>query len=279
MPATASGADVLANTLLTSLLDGKTFAVPDVDLTGLLFAQPDGTSDLYTAITELTAEDLTTGIVGGTGMFDKLMASLTAHLKVEFEQNRISGAEYTKAYIGVVGAAMQTSAQYLLGKDQAYWQALLVQQQAQMTEVEVTRARIQLETARVELSKAQFEASTAEAAYGLTKIQISVQDITYTNHTKQGLLIDEQKEAARGQTMDLRSDGLTTIEGAIGKQKDLYDQQIVSYQRDAETKLVKIYSDAWITQKTIDEGLTAPTEFTNVEIDAVLGGLRTNLAL
>ncbi|ESX17532.1 hypothetical protein X766_15850 [Mesorhizobium sp. LSJC255A00] len=293
MTATASGADGLANTLLTSLLAGKNFTVPNIAITGGLFDQPPASGQLYADVDKITVDDLTTGIVGGTGVFDKIMSSLVAHLKVEYQNNRISGAEYTKAYIGVVAAALQTSSQFLLAKDQAYWQALLVQAQARSAEVELVTARVNLETARIVAAKTQFEAATAEANYGLTKIKISTEDATYANLTKQGVGIDytnanilpkqlallsEQIEVQRAQTLNNRTDG-ATITGSIGKQKDLYTQQITSYQRDAETKFVKMFSDAWTVQKTIDEGLVAPTQFTNANVDAILSKLKTNLSL
>jgi hypothetical protein len=44
-------------------------------------------------------------------------------------------------------------------------------------------------------------------------------------------------------------------------------------------KAAKLFTDAWITQKTMDEGLTAPNGFTNSVIDTILSSLRTNNAL
>ena len=41
-------------------------------------------------------------------------------------------------------------------------------------------------------------------------------------------------------------------------------------------KAARIFSDAWITQKTIDEGLTAPTGFTNASLDQVLLAIKVN---
>ena len=89
----------------------------------------------------------------------------------------------------------------------------------------------------------------------------------------------EQSESHRAKTLDTRRDGVTPIVGAIGKQKDLQQQQIDSYKRDAETKLAKMLLDTWTVQKTVDEGLVPPTSITDVNINAVMGILRTNLAL
>jgi hypothetical protein len=87
-------------------------------------------------------------------------------------------------------------------------------------------------------------------------------------------LLKEQSEAQRAQTMDVRTDGITPVVGAIGKQKDLYTQQIDSYRKDAEQKVAKMYLDGWITQKTLDEGLNAPPQLTNAEINEVLVHIR-----
>ncbi len=88
-------------------------------------------------------------------------------------------------------------------------------------------------------------------------------------------LTTEQGESERAKTLDTRTDG-ATVEGSVGKQKDLYDQQIDSFIKDAAHKTAKMYLDGWITQKTLDEGLTAPTQLTNNEINDVLATVRTN---
>jgi len=91
-------------------------------------------------------------------------------------------------------------------------------------------------------------------------------------------LTTEQSEAERSKTLDARSDGATVV-GSVGKQKDLYTQQIDSFIKDAQHKTAKMYLDGWITQKTLDEGLTAPTQLTNIEINEVLAAVRVNNTL
>lgn len=92
-------------------------------------------------------------------------------------------------------------------------------------------------------------------------------------------LLQEQVEGARAQTLDTRTDGTTVVVGLIGKQKDLYTQQITSYQRDAEVKAAKMFIDSWVTQKTIDEGLLAPTALQNASVDTVMQRIKTNNGL
>jgi len=417
----STGSEINANALLVSLTDGVSFEVPNVDLSGTQFAFPgDVTAAMYAVLTKLTNEDLTTG-VDGTGTFDVLMKSFAAHLKVEYNANRITGAEYTKAFIALTESAMSGAVQFLLGRDQAFWAA-------QNAQIAAITARVGLETAKVQHAALQFQALTAEADYALTKLKLATEDAQYgtlkyqldntlpaqhgqvlqqtenlgiegdissynlgtilplqstglgldnagktlqnqtgtynlstilplqsdklslenegqttqnsiagyqlgtimplqstglgldnagktlqnqtgtynlatilplqagkltaetagqTAQTTQTTyqtgnilpqqlnLLKEQTEAQRAQTLDTRVDG-ATVTGSVGKQKDLYDQQITSYQRSSETNAAKIFADAWITRKTIDEGLPAPTGFENVSIDTVLTAIKTN---
>jgi hypothetical protein len=245
---------------------------------------------------KLTIEQLTAGTVAGAGAFDQLMVSLVAHLTVEYTANRISGAEYTKAYIGIVAAALQTAQQFLVAADQAYWSALTAEAQIanlvlQGEGLEITNNDIlpqqalllaeQTEVQRAQTMDTRTNGTTAVAgAVGkqIANLVLQGTGLEITNDDilpQQALLLAEQTEVQRAQTMDTRTNGTTAVAGAVGKQKDLYTQQVASYRRDAETKVAKIFSDAWITQKTIDEGLVAPTEFSNANINAVLTAIRT----
>jgi len=270
------GSEVEANRLLLALTDGEDFSLPNIDMNGPEWDIPGGSnSPIFGQIDKVTNESLTTRQVGGSGVFDALMQSAYVHLKQEFKDGRITGGDYTKAYIATLEACMGNAVQFLLGRDNAYWQAALGQIQA-------VTARVGLATAKAQYVLAKAQALTSKADFGLTKLKLSTESETYCaalfNSSKtlpqQLQLLVEQTEAQRAQTMDNRSDG-AGIAGSIGKQKELYTQQIVSYQRDAEVKAAKMFSDAWITQKTIDEGLNPPNSFTNSIVDEVMSTVKT----
>ncbi len=194
--------------------------------------------------------DLTDRKVDGCGTFDVLMSSVYAHLRTEFDKNRITGAEYTKAYIALTESVISNSVQFLLQKENAYWQAVAGQ-------LEVVK--------------------TAKA---IEEIEQNI-----INKTKEALVLDEQRklvkeqmESQRAQTLDTRSDS-AAVAGLIKSQKNLYAQQIDSYKRDAETKLGKLMIDTWTTQKTVDEGLTPPTQVSNANLDTLISALRTRNAI
>lgn len=273
-------AEVEANRLLEELTKGDDFTLPDIDMSGPEWDIPGGDdSPIFGAIDKISNESLTTRKVGGSGTFDALMESAHNHLKAEFKANRITGGEYTKAYIAMMESCMSNAVQFLLGRDQAYWAAALAQIQA-------VTARVTLATSKAQFVLAKIQALSAKSEYALTKMKIATESETYCAALfnasqmlpQQLKLITEQTEAQRAQTLDTRSDG-TTVTGSVGKQKELYSQQITSYQRDAEVKASKLFTDAWITQKTIDEGLNPPNGFTNASIDTILTKLKSNNGL
>lgn len=273
-------AEVEANRLLEELTKGDDFTLPDIDMSGPEWDIPGGDdSPIFGAIDKISNESLTTREVGGSGTFDALMESAHNHLKAEFKANRITGGEYTKAYIAMMESCMSNAVQFLLGRDQAYWAAAMAQIQA-------VTARVQLATSKAQFVLAKIQALSAKSEYALTKMKIATESETYCAALfnadqmlpQQLKLVTEQTEAQRAQTLDTRSDG-TTVTGSVGKQKELYSQQITSYQRDAEVKASKLFTDAWITQKTIDEGLNPPNGFTNASIDTILTKLKSNNGL
>jgi hypothetical protein len=336
MPVTTQGADLAAG-ILTQL--GENFDLPTVDLTTAIYTLPTQTDNtLYTDVAKIEVADLTTGVEGGEGAFDKIMASNKAHILGEYEANRITGDQYAKAYIELTTSALSAGMQMVLGRDQAYWQAHIAQAQGRKAEIEVVTASVQLAAAKAQLATLHYQAQEAETRAVLTKMQLATEDATYRLANEQYIqaaftttniqplqkeitteerdqaqytganilplqkdqldqqiaqltytvgsllpaqkgLVDEQREAKHGETMDTRTDGTTAIVGMVGKQKDLYSQQIDSYKKDAEYKVGKLFSDSWITRMTIDEATLAPDQYDTAEVNGVLSALRTSVNL
>ena len=177
MPTTYESA-IAANELEIELLAGKDFSLPAIDFTGSEFEIPDssGSNALYGNITKLTEADLTTRQVGGTGLFDGLMASTAAHLQNEYAAGRITGSDYAQVYLQSLNSVMSQSVGYLLGKDQAYWQSRLIQMQARNAEIAVINARVALEGAKAQTQLLRIQAETAEIEYAVSKIRLANED-------------------------------------------------------------------------------------------------------
>lgn len=431
-----------ADTIFDKLVDNGDFDFPEIDLNGPNFAiPPSANNPLYDDVDKVSIDELTNRQIGGTGVFDALMDAMSVHLKDQYEKDRITGREYADVYTAAIQGAMGQAVSFLMGKDNAYWQAIMTQAQARTAEIEAVRSRILLENTKLEYFTKKATAKTAAAEYAVKKMQLALMDqdfcqkllektaltldveekrfrndemlplqrdqlseaiaqvravitgigwdnqlkksevedmqprriemldsqiqtasieremarfnmdevlpwqslltreqaeaaraqttgnrsdgspisgvIGWDNRTKQFNLEDilprqrellqnqvdgaeldnntktytlsdmlpaqhqmimEQVEGARAQTMDTRIDG-TPVVGLVGKQKDLYTQQIESYQRDAEVKAAKMFIDTWVTQKTIDEGLIAPTVLQNASIETVMSRIKTNNGL
>ena len=69
-------------------------------------------------MTDIVITDITTGIVDGTGIFDKLMASVKAHIHDEYDNGKIKGPEYSQVYLGAIQAVLAQSVQYALQEKQ-----------------------------------------------------------------------------------------------------------------------------------------------------------------
>lgn len=328
--------------LMAQLTTDVDIELPVIDLNDPLYNLPGGLdSPLYREVVPLTNEKLTERVVDGQGTFDAIMSGVNAHLAGQWDKGRITGDEYSRAYIALSEAAMSNAVEFLVQRDAAFWTAQTAQLQA-------ITARIQLEIEKAKLVALQAEALNAKANYALTKTSLAkastehcilefqltsilpkeasilekqIDGLNLDNQTKtynlssilpaqhagllednsiksynltnllpidwdtksytlstlmpsQNLLIKEQYEVQRAQTLDTRSEG-EAITGTLGKQKDLYTQQIESYKRNSEYQAAKVFSDAWTVMKTIDEGITPPDQFTNANIDTVLGKIRT----
>ncbi len=297
----------------------------DLDDSKFTFSK-DPNSPLYSEVKLTSVDNITDVCLEGEGVFDKMMAAISLHLKDQFDKGRISGTQYAEVYSQSLNQTMSTAASYVLQNDINQWQAIKAQMDARISEIQATTALVDLEKVRMESAKASFDMNLSAAMFSKEKMGLSIADeefkgVKFDNDVKEFTitnLLDEQLEKAqedvrnakadadikeytltnqlpkqvelienqvtltaeqfeseRAKTSDIRSDG-SPILGSVGKQKDLYTQQIDSFIKDSQHKTAKMYLDAWITQKTLDEGLSAPGQLTNTEIDEVLTNVRGN---
>lgn len=163
----AATAEAMLTAFPTSAL-----AVPPVDFSNAVFQVADIISPPNPVIPEVTLEKLTTG-VNGTGAFDKIMASIQGQLWKEYEDGRITGAEFSKAYTDLTAAALSTGLQFVMNANQSYYQTIAARAQAQVALAETVTARIAAETAKVGLLSALRQSDILRGQYALTAMQIA----------------------------------------------------------------------------------------------------------
>lgn len=238
----------------------------------------------------ITVDDLTTGTVDGTGVFDDLMRAMKAHLDQEYNKNRIRGADYAQVYLGATTAVMQQAVAFLMGQQQADKQADLLTAQIaevnkqvelltqQITNLQAEKLRIDQQTANLTAEAANIpkQGAKIDSEKALTDQQTANALTTNTTLVKQQTkldsevaLLDQKKLSEEAQILDT-VDG-NSVEGVIGKQKALYSAQTDGFSRDAEQKLAKQMLDIWSIQRTTDDAFSpAGAGIENAEIKKVI---------
>ena len=158
------------------------------------------------AITEaIDITDVTTGVIGGDGVLDKLLSTMTEHLTAQYEKRRITGVEYATLYLGAYQATLQQALVLTAAKEIQAYEIKNLDWEAKLKEAQYNLAVKQLEIAEYELGvKAPVEVAnltkqgnilTAEAAQKAKDLEISTYELStklpieVANLTKQGLSI------------------------------------------------------------------------------------------
>jgi hypothetical protein len=181
----------------------------------------------------ITVEQITNG---STGVFDVLMARVYAQLNEQFQAKRIGSKEYAEIYLGSLNTVLAQSIQYVTSVEAANNQAALILAQKAQVEAETQKSLVEKQLVEKNLIKADKEIAILEL------------QLARTNTEK--LLLEAKVKTEEAQFKDL-IDGVA-VAGIIGKQKELYTRQGDGFLRDAEQKLLKILSDVWSIQKSVD---------------------------
>jgi hypothetical protein len=243
-------------------------------------------------MTAIVLEDLTTGAVDGDGVFDKLMSATKAHLEVEFRKGAIKGTEYAQVYLGQVQQVLQTAVQYINLQQKSDLESQLLEQQVLLAkaQVEQTQAQVELtqqQTLNAAAQKLQIEAQTdlitEQKANEILQGKVLVAQECLLRAQYDGTLQTTLKSSAetdllkqkivteKAQTLELGVD----TNSVIGRQKELYAKQSAGFDRDAEQKAVKIWTDTWNARRMTDDGTVA--DGVNMLADTTGGRLMNKL--
>ena len=248
--------EVLADWLFSSLVGAGNATLPEVNFSDSKFTIPwDANNPIFAAVSKPTSAEL-------LAQFNALMDGIDTHITKEYTAGRITGAKYADVYLAMIQTALASAVQFVLGKDQAFWMAA-------KTQAEAITAATQNETAKI-------DAMYRRANYALTKLKLATEDSQFGQGEYQRInilpvqkmMVQEQAESQRAQTLDTRSDEVDNsrgvsdgqggviagkLQGVLGTQKALYEQQVKSYQDDTQLKATRVFADLWTTTKTLDE--------------------------
>lgn len=207
-------------------------------------------------VAPLTIDDITSGSVTGTGIFDKLMATVAAQLQSEFQADRITKSDYGQIYVSALNATLAQAIQFLLTKDQAAIQAATLA--AQYEKIALEKLQLEYQNDLLLVQKAQLELQNEKLVVEkdvllLQKDQLAAQITLINSQTQtdqaQRNLINQKTVTEAAQTQD-------GYAGIVGQQKALYAAQTTGFTRDAEQKAAKLALDILATQLSTDDSMT-----------------------
>ena len=118
--------------------------------------------------TALNIDELTTGSLTGTGVFDVLLQTLRLHLDREFTSGRITGTAYATVYSQALTSFLGQATAYCLSKAKLALELKQMQEVIELTQLQQTK--LIAETSLVESQQSQVEAETAKVLYETTYV-------------------------------------------------------------------------------------------------------------
>lgn len=194
-------------------------------------------------MTDIVITDITTGIIDGTGIFDKLMASVKAHIYDEYDNGRIKGPEYSQVYLGAIQAVLAQSVQFALQEKQTEAQVDMIL--AQTSELLLNGAKGR------ELTDSQIIGSGYDN-------QVKEQQVLESTYKVEELLPAELLQLQK--QVDVTERGMAEQELTGSRQRDiLYVERVIKDKEAAALGLDKVVKVA-NTPATIEEVYTPKYE-------------------
>ena len=216
---------------------------------------------------EVSVTDLTSGLVDGPGVFDKLVQAFSAHLDQEYVKGRIKGTEYSQVYLGGMQHAMDTALKLLLQQQRVDLEAQLLTVQVENAGKEGVILDDQHTKIGQEIAaeKPALEALVLTATECKLKGEFDVLEQQVLKIIAETAVLTQKKVTESAQTNSVGVD----VDSVVGRQKALYQAQSDGYLRDAEQKTAKILVDTWNVRRTTDGGTIADS--TNRLDDSTIG--------
>jgi hypothetical protein len=167
----------------------------------------------------VTTESLTDARVDGNGTFDTLMRATKLHLDEEFSKGRITGAEYSKVYLGGLQQVMQTALQFTLAQRSTTLANELAEEQIVMAKIqqreeEAKILQIEAQTRLVDQQRTNLIDDLLTSAKQREKMDAEIENIKLQKDLIAAQIIEMQQrgELVKQQILNLKDELLTSIE-------------------------------------------------------------------
>jgi hypothetical protein len=193
--------------------------------------------DLTGEVNKADVDELTSGAVAGTGVFDKIMLSLSTHIESQYQKELIGKSDVAQVYIAAIQAVLPQAVQFVLSAEQSYWQAKLIQIQAQNAFLERARLNAEIETAKLVAYRAQADAYaaqvnaiTAQGTYANNKLQLAATLQQINTLEAQQAINEANYDEAYTKTRDVLPGGGAPA-GHVGRDFDLKEAALTTAQK------------------------------------------------
>lgn len=235
-----------------------------------------------------------TNLALNEGLFDQVMASVEFHVKREFDEQRISSADYAKVYLGSLESVLANSTQYLLGIVLLEQQKLKLEAEIKMLELEGEKLRFEIDYMYpAQLIKLQQEGLLIEAQVRLaeanilkTEAEIRKIDAEILMLESQKLLIDAQIDKinqeilflqAKIKTEKANTENNFTTDSLIGRQTALLKAQKLGFSGDLYIKQAKLNADYAAVWQSVQENDNEPVLIGDAQ-GAAAKGIATDIS-
>lgn len=203
----------------------------------------------------------------GSGIFEELMRAVKSHLAEEHKAGRITGDQYTKAYIASLESAMAQGSNYLL-------QHQLINQQIRLLDQEILSAEKNVELVQKQIDK-------MDAEINLITEQVETENKRQLTMDQELINLGKQEDMLDGQIIGIDKDNLLKDEQVlqIRAQTSLTNQQesnLASEQANITKQGIKLDTEtAVLEQKRITEEAQTKDTVGGEPITGVIGHQKT----
>ena len=217
------------------------------------------------------------------GLFDQLMIAMKAHIHEEYKQQRITSADYSRVFLGIMEAALTNTTQFLMAGLLLDLQKAKLEAEIRLIDLEGEKLRYEIDymypaqliklqqeglliMAQIELAEAQILKTQAE----IDKINAEILMLE-----SQKLLIDAQIDKINQEilflTAKIATEWANTKDdfepgSVIGRQTTLLKAQQLGFAGELHAKVSKLHGDYAAVYESVNE-LGVPA-LTNLAIGA-----------
>jgi hypothetical protein len=223
------------------------------------------------------------------GLVDQLMATVAFHTQKEFSEQRITGADYAKVYLGALESVMANSTQYLLGTMLLEAQREKIAAEIKLLELEGEKLRYEIDYMYpAQLIKLQQEGLLIESQIRLSDAKVLETEANIRKIEAEILMLESQKLLidaqirkidqeilflqAKVNTENANVDDANIDAGSIiGRQTALLKAQKLGFAGDLYIKQAKVHSDYAAVWMSVIEDENSPYLTTNISEGAYSG--------